>query len=101
MENSRHNHPAQPDIVLYKETRAVIRQNIAVTEVETRGVSGLVDRVVGEGEKVGNIPALKQVARRHNRSKKRLTAGPGEACTEQEGMIGLTSEFDWNLTKSL
>ena len=73
VENGRHNHPAQPDIVLYKETRAILRQNIAVTEEDDRSLSSLVERVVGQtGEKVGRISALKQVARRHNR--KVLTA---------------------------
>ena len=78
MEKSRHNHPAQPDVVLYKETRAIIRQNIAVTEEEDRSVSSLVERVMGqtgnlEGEKVGSISALKQLARRHNRKVLRAT----------------------------
>ena len=79
-EKSQHNHPAQSELILYKQTRAIIRQNVAVTE--EKDMSSLVERVVGERGETGdyerekvvniNINALKQLARRHNR--KLLTA---------------------------
>ena len=64
-------------MILYKQTRAIIKQNVAVTEEADRSMSSLVEQVVGEtgdceGQKAVNINALKQLARRQYRKQRTL-----------------------------